>query len=82
MMDLAYSEEEATVSFPYEFLPLPRVGEEVDAVDRSGKVITRGKVVEVKNLPSQDHTAVVKVEVPKEFGWDVRGIERRGGEGV
>jgi Fe-S-cluster-containing hydrogenase component 2 len=82
MMDLAYSEKEATVSFPYEFLPLPKVGEDVNALDRSGKVITRGKVVEVKNLPSQDHTAVVKVVVPKEFGWDVRGIERNGGKGV
>jgi Fe-S-cluster-containing hydrogenase component 2 len=82
MMNLTYSDKEAAVSFPYEFLPLPRVGEEIGAVDRSGKVITTGKVVEVKNLPSQDRTAVVTVALPREFGWDVRGLQIKGGKGV
>ena len=78
MMDLIYSENEATVSIPYEFLPLPRVGEKVEAVDRSGTVITTGRVIDVKNLPSQDRTAVVTIAVPKEFGWDVRGLQLKG----
>jgi Fe-S-cluster-containing hydrogenase component 2 len=82
MMDLTYSEKEVTVSLPYEFLPLPRVGEEIEAVDRAGKVITTGKVVEVKNLPSQDRTVVVTIAVPRESGWDVRGLQKRGGKGV
>jgi hypothetical protein len=82
MMNLSYSDKEAAVSYPYEFLPLPRVGEEIWAVDRSGKVITTGKVVEVKNLPSQDRTAVMTVAVPREFGWDVRGLQIKGGKSV
>lgn len=81
MMDMGYSEKEAAISFPFEFLFVPKVGEHAKAVDRSGKVITMGKVVEVRNLPSQDHTAVLTVVVPKQFGWDVRGIQRRGSEG-
>lgn len=51
-------------------------------MDRSGKVITTGKVVEVKNLPNQDRTAVVTIVVTKEYGWRVRGIQRSGVERV
>ncbi|UCB45226.1 MAG: 4Fe-4S binding protein [Spirochaetota bacterium] len=77
VMNLNYSKKEATVSFPYEFLPTYKAGEVVNAVNRSGKVITKGKVVDVKNLTNQDRTVVITIAVPKEFGWDVRGIERK-----
>jgi Fe-S-cluster-containing hydrogenase component 2 len=80
LMDLTYSEDEASISFPYEFLLVPRVGDEVKAVDRSGKVVTTGKVINVENRPSQDRTPVITISVPKRFGWEVRGIQRKTGK--
>jgi Fe-S-cluster-containing hydrogenase component 2 len=82
MMNFTYSEGEASISFPHEYLPLPMVGEKVKAVDRAGKVITTGKVIEVKNHPSQDRTPVVTIAVPKKFGWKVRGIQRKAGKDI
>jgi Fe-S-cluster-containing hydrogenase component 2 len=80
LIDLSYSKTEATVSFPHEFFPLPKEGERVNAVDRSGKVVAHGRVVKVRNHPSQDRTAVVTIAVPKKYGWVVRGIERKAGK--
>jgi Fe-S-cluster-containing hydrogenase component 2 len=80
LIDLSYSKTEATVSFPHEFFPLPKEGERVNAVDRSGKVVAHGRVVKVRNHPSQDRTPVVTIAVPKKYGWVVRGIERKAGK--
>jgi Fe-S-cluster-containing hydrogenase component 2 len=78
-INLTYSKGEASVSFPYEYLPLPKEGDEVDAMDRSGKVVAKGKVVKVRNHPSQDRTPVVTITVPRKYGWIVRGIQRKAG---
>jgi len=77
VMDFTYSDSEASISFPYEFLNLPNVGDEVKAVNRAGEVVTTGKVIKVENHPSQDRTSVITISVPKRFGWEVRGIQRK-----
>ncbi|MBE0479236.1 4Fe-4S binding protein, partial [Candidatus Aerophobetes bacterium] len=61
IINLNYTDKLALVSFPFEFLPLPPVGEEVLAVDRKGKKIYKGKVVKVSNKPKQDRTPVVSI---------------------
>jgi Fe-S-cluster-containing hydrogenase component 2/bacterioferritin-associated ferredoxin len=75
IVDLTYSEDEAVVQFPYEFLPLPNVGDEVDAVDREGAIITRAKVKAVRNPKKFNKTPVVSLIVPKKFVMEVRGIK-------
>lgn len=79
VMDRTYSPKEASVSFPYEFLPLPSPGDEVEVVDRGGQVIARGRVIEVDYNPHTDRTPVLTVAVPKEHAWIVRGIRRKRG---
>jgi Fe-S-cluster-containing hydrogenase component 2 len=74
VVEETYSHAEALVSFPYEFLPLPEVGMEVDAVNREGKVVTRGRVIKVKSDKKYDRTVVVTIAVPKEWAEEVRGI--------
>jgi len=74
VVNMAYSDSKALVSFPYEFLPLPEVGSEVEAVDREGKVVANGKVVSVKSSEKYNKTVVVTISVPKEFAEEVRGI--------
>ncbi len=77
-----YSETEATVSFPFEYYPLPEVGATVDAVSRAAEFVCKGKVVRVLNTKKNDHTAVVTVAIPKEHADNVRSIKRLGAKEV
>jgi Fe-S-cluster-containing hydrogenase component 2 len=78
MVDATYSKEEAAVSFPHEYLPLPKEGDEVEAVNRKGELVCKGKVIKVRRPKSFDHTPVITIAVPKEYASTVRGITRRG----
>jgi Fe-S-cluster-containing hydrogenase component 2 len=77
VVDLNYSETEATVAFPFEYRPLPQVGDVVEAVDREGEPVTKGRVTRVQNPPAFNRTAVVTIAVPKEYGAVVRNISRK-----
>ena len=70
------SGERARVSYPYEYVPLPREGDTVTCTDRDGRALTQGTVVRVRQSPAFDHTAVVTVDIPKELGMQVRFIDR------
>jgi len=80
LVDYDFSKGEALVSFPYEFLPVPQVGTVVDATDRLGRSVTKGRIVKVLEGERYDHTLVVSVAVPKEFAQKVRGIALPKGE--
>jgi len=80
LINLTHSDTKALVAFPYELLPLPEKGRWVEAVNREGRVVTRGRVVLVPNPPSYDRTPIVYIAVPKEFAHEVRGIKPLGGE--
>ena len=61
-------------------MPLPELGASVRCTSRDGAFVTQGTVHSVRNVPAFDHTAVVTVEIPKEYLMDVRGIDRKGGQ--
>lgn len=77
VVDKTYSKSTATVSFPYEYYPLPEEGTEVYAVDRSGSVVCSGIIRSVRNPKSFDRTPVITVEIPKEYADEVRIIRRK-----
>lgn len=74
VVDMTYSDREATVQLPYEFLPLPTKGERVKALDREGKVVCSARVVKVLNPERFDRTAVVTIALPKDQAMNVRSI--------
>ena len=76
VVNKAYSETTATVSFPYEYMPVPEQDMAVTAVNRKGEPVCEAKVVKVLNPAAFDHTPVVTVEIPKEYADDVRSIRR------
>lgn len=76
VVDKTYSELQGSVSFPYEYLPLPQKGQKVTAVNRAGKEICEATVVRVLNTAKNDHTPVVTIAVDKEFVDEARGIKR------
>lgn len=75
VVHLNYSDKDALVTFPYEFLPIPLVGSIVNATDRQGQVVTKGKVIKVHNAKKNDHTVVISIAIPKKFINSVRGIQ-------
>jgi len=77
VVDKTYSETEATISFPFEYLPLPEKGAEVQALSRAGEYVCLGKVIRVINSKKNDHTPVVTIAVPKEYVDEVRTIKRQ-----
>lgn len=74
LVNMNFSENKAAISFPFEYLPLPKIGEEVEAVNREGKVVTMAKVIKVQNRIENDRTPVVTIVVPKKCGNNVRSI--------
>jgi len=73
-VDMLYSKTEAVVSFPFEYLPLPKIGEKVKAVNREGKIVTTGRILKIKNLPKNDFTPVISMAIPKKWAAEVRSI--------
>ncbi|KPJ49449.1 4Fe-4S ferredoxin [candidate division TA06 bacterium DG_26] len=72
-----YSEKEGLVMIPYEFLPLPKKGDIVDGLDRTGRKVCDARVVRVLNREAQDRTAIISLAVPKEYVMRVRNIRMR-----
>ena len=75
-VDMTFSEDKAAVSFPYEFLPMPRKGDVVQGVNRAGEVVCDAEVLRVQQPKGFDHTAVIAVAVPKELAMKVRSMRR------
>jgi len=78
--DHTFSENEALVSFPYEFLPLPKIGDKVMATDREGNEVCTAVVHKITVNKSYDSTNVVTLKIDKNKARDVRGMKIIGGE--
>ncbi|MDR3201396.1 MAG: 4Fe-4S binding protein [Spirochaetales bacterium] len=73
-----YTDTTSLVEFPYEYLPLPEEGTVVPCGGRDGAFIADGKVVKIRKTKQSDGTALILVEVPKDFFMDIRTICRKG----
>lgn len=78
VLDMTFEEERVKIQFPYEYLPLPVVGEIVPGVNRRGEVVCDAQVLSVQNPESNQQTTVISIAVPKELAHVVRGIKRKG----
>lgn len=67
LVDETYEDGFAAVTFPYEFLPMPSIGEKGTALDRQGKAVCEAEIIAVKKAPVMDKTAVVTMKVPLEY---------------
>lgn len=75
-VDMTYSRQEAAVEFPYEYRPLPEVGVIVEAVNRSGQVIGKGRILRVRQPKQFMRTCVVQMAVARELAGEARGMKR------
>ena len=76
IMDKSFSDKEAVIDFPFEYLPLPEENQVVDAVNRYGEVVCKGIVKKVKQLKAYAGTTIVSMMIPMEFANEVRSMKR------
>lgn len=77
VVNLTYSQDSASVMLPYEFLPLPAKGDEVEALDREGSRVCTARVLKVLQSKASDRTPVVTVAIPRDCAMNVRNIRLR-----
>lgn len=62
----------ASVTIPYEFLPLPEAGTRGIALGRDGKEVCEAEVIDVKSAKAFDKTHLLTMKVPSEFVMKAR----------
>ena len=72
LVDETYEEGYASITIPYEFLPLPEVGAKGNALGRDGKKVCDAEVISVKSIPAFDKTNLLTMKVPTEYAMKAR----------
>ncbi len=75
LIDEEFAPGLATVDFPYEYLPYPEEGMEVEARNNEGEMVCKGRVEKVVIRKAAQNTAVVRISVPLEKAREVRGMK-------
>ena len=76
IVDLSGEGDQGVVRIPYEMLPLPEEGEQVQGLGRDGSTVCSARVQRVQNAANQDRTPIIWLEVPKAHVMDVRHFQR------
>ncbi|MEW5817030.1 MAG: FAD-dependent oxidoreductase [Spirochaetota bacterium] len=77
LMDYTFSEDKASLSLPYEFLPYPKTGERVWGVNRRGEPVATAEVLRVQTREDFDKTAIVTIAFDKKYIHHVRSFTKR-----
>jgi Fe-S-cluster-containing hydrogenase component 2 len=65
-------DHKALITLPYEFITVPKVGDSIQALDRTGKI--RSKAL-VKKIVKHGKTMIVTIEVERSLAMDIRNIK-------
>ncbi len=74
VVDKTYSENEALVKLPFEFLPVPGKGQLVMGLNRRGEELGWFEVKQVISGGKENLTWTIGIAVPKELAMEVRNI--------
>jgi Fe-S-cluster-containing hydrogenase component 2 len=74
VVDMTYSDHEALLKIPYEFIPLPSEGTIVKGLDRYGEYVSDVTVIKVLHTKALDRTPIVSIAIPKEYIHTIRNI--------
>jgi Fe-S-cluster-containing hydrogenase component 2 len=75
VVDESLPDNKAAVTMPYEYLPLPEKGVTVTALDRAGNELGDAVVTAVRQSKRNDQTAVITIEVPREWSMRARSFK-------
>lgn len=65
------------VTMPYEFLPVPEVGDEGIALGRDGQEVCPAVVTKVRSAPAFDHTNLLTIKVPNDMVMKARFFKKK-----
>jgi len=74
IVDKTYSDEHALVKLPYEYVPIPKAGEYVGALNRAGEDLGKHEVVKVTSGGKKNMTYTISLAVPQELAMEVRDV--------
>ena len=74
MVQYNYTDKTSKVTFPFEFCPEPKKGEEFDVLDKEGHFICKGKILGTKFFGSKDKCPLIELEIPKQNAFGVRSV--------
>jgi len=76
VLNYNFNEKEASITIPYEFLPVPEKGEKVKCFDKNGKYVCNGKIIRVIPSEKNNMTAIVTFSFPKKYYNIVRSFKK------
>lgn len=75
LVDYRKDDNNPFISLPVEFRPEDISKQnKVICVDIEGKILGENPIIRVKNSPKNDHTAILKIQAPKEYANKIAGI--------
>lgn len=72
LVDETYEDGFATITLPYEFLPLPQLGDKGTALGRDGQPVCEAEVLSVKATKVFDKTTLLTMKVPADCAMKAR----------
>ena len=75
VVDKTYSEDLALVKLPYEYVPVPQVGQRVIGLSRAGEELGSFEVIRATSGGTKNKTYTISLVVPKELAMEVRDIK-------
>lgn len=76
LVNEAYEDGYASIMLPYEFLPLPSIGDQGIALGRDGQPCCKAEVLDIKSSPVFDHTNLLTMKVPADFAMKARFFKK------
>lgn len=74
VVDTQYSDDEALIKIPYEFVPLPEKGQLAEGLDREGKYVCDVIVRDILTSKVLDKTPIISFSVLRKYIKNVRNI--------
>jgi len=77
VLNYNFSSKEASLSIPYEFLPLPEKNEIIVCLDRNGEKVCEGKIERIILPEKNQMTSVITFSFPKKYYNSIRSFRRK-----
>ena len=75
VLDKTYSENQALVKLPFEYVPVPQTGQLVAGLNRAGEELGSFEVIRATSGGKKNKTYTISLAVPKELAMEVRDIK-------
>lgn len=75
-----YTDDTSLIYLPYELLPIPKKGEEVDVLDRYGRQVCTGRIEKIIRKDKKYRTAIIAMEVPEKYHMASRHFRIKSGK--